>query len=227
LVIVVAVVVVVADVVIPIIVIVAIIVIVVTVVAVVRGTSDVHKGDVRCTRVFRYTQATFVEKTNVIVGGEESHHLHVFRQRGKLVEKGNILLKTLGAGHTGHKELRHSVAEADIGHSVAGNGHIDAAEAGVGDAEVEARMTHTAYGMVVGVVDVSGDVSDALAGVVLGSGERVDVEAGGGLAAERDVGEEAERRTYDVVVAGPEDNQGLTVEAEGRWPWNVDGDRTS
>lgn len=47
------------------------------------------------------------------------------------------------------------MAEADIGRSVAGNGHIDVvAEAGVGGAEAEARMKRTAYDMVVVVVDV-------------------------------------------------------------------------
>jgi len=46
-------------------------------------------------------------------------------------------------------------------------------------------------------------------------------------AEERDVGPEAVVHTYGVVVAGPEDSQGQTVEAEGHWLWNVDGDRTS
>ena len=97
---------------------------------------------------------------------------------------------------------RHSVAEADIGHSVAGSGRIDAG-AGVraGDVEGEARMTRTAYDME--EVRVSDDVPDALTGVALGSGEGVvDVEAGGGLAGVDDVGWEAVVRTDDAVVAG-------------------------
>jgi hypothetical protein len=125
-----------------------------------------------------------------------------------------------GAGHTGHKEPRHSVAEADIERSVAGNGHIDVvAEAGVGRAGAEAMMTRTAYDMVVVVVDVSDDVSDALTGVALDSGEGVDVEAGGALAVagERDVGAEAVGRTYGAEDAGAEDTQGQTMEVEGRW----------
>jgi hypothetical protein len=51
-------------------------------------------------------------------------------------------------------------------------------------------------------VRVSDDVPDALTGVALGSGEGVDVEAGGGLAGVDDVGREAVVRTDDVVVAG-------------------------
>lgn len=45
--------------------------------------------------------------------------------------------------------------------------------------------------------------------------------AGDELAGVRDV-----VRTYGVVVAR-EDCQGQAVEAEGRWLWKVDGDRTS
>lgn len=91
------------------------------------------------------------------------------------------------AGHTGQKQLRRSVA-ADIEHSAAGSGRIDAvAEAGVVDAE-EATMTGTAQDMVV-EVDVADDVADALTGEgALGSGGGV--EADGGRARERDVGAE-------------------------------------
>jgi hypothetical protein len=133
-----------------------------------------------------------------------------------------------GARHTGHKELRHSVAEADIERSVADNAHIDVAEAGVGGAEAEATMMGTAYDMVVVAVDASDDASDAPTGVgAQRSGEGVDVEAGGELAGERDAGAGAVARTDGAVAAGPEDSQGQTVVAEGRWPWNVDGDRKS
>jgi hypothetical protein len=115
------------------------------------------------------------------------------------------------------------VGEADIGHSAAGNGHIDAV-AGVGDAE--ARMMDTAYDME--EVHVSDDVSDALTGVgAPGNGEGVDAEAGGGLAGVRDVVAEAAGHTYDAVVAGAEDTQGRAVAAVGRWLWNVHGDRMS
>ena len=103
--------------------------------------------------------------------------------------------------HKGHMVPRHSVAEADIGHSVAGNDRIDAG-AGVraADVEGEARMTRTGYDME--EVHVSDDVLDALTGVALGSGEGVDVEAGGVLAGVGDVGAEAVVRTNDVVAAG-------------------------
>jgi hypothetical protein len=111
---------------------------------------------------------------------------------------------------------RHS-AEADMEHSVVDNGHIDA-EAGVGDVE-EARTMGTEYDMVVVVVVVQ-HVSDALTGVeVLGSGEGVDVEGGGGLAG-GDVGAEAVARTHAGVVVAEVDSQGQTV-GEGRWLWNV------
>jgi hypothetical protein len=147
------------------------------------------------------------------------HTAHSSRQH----HRGRRFVAAEGVGHTVHKP-RHSVAEADMGHSVVDNGHTDA-EAGAGDVE-EARTMGTLYDMVVVVVlDVSDDVSDALTGAgALGSGEGVDAEAGG-LAVERDVGAEVVARTYDVVVAGV-DSQGQTVEAEGRWLWNV-YDRTS
>lgn len=112
------------------------------------------------------------------------------------------------------------MGEADIGHSAAGNGRIDAVAGGV-----EARMTDIVYGME--EVHVSDDVSDALTEVEApGSGEGVDAEAGGGPAGVRDVGEVA-GHTYDAVVAGAEDSQQSAGAGAGRWLWNVDGDRMS
>lgn len=89
------------------------------------------------------------------------------------------------AGHKDHMQLRCSVA--DIEHSVASSGRIDAvAEAGVVDAE-EATMTGTAQDTVV-EVDVADDVADALTGEgELGSGEGVDVGVDDGRAREHDV----------------------------------------
>jgi hypothetical protein len=87
------------------------------------------------------------------------------------------------AGHTDHMQLRCNVA--DIEHSVAGSGRIDAVAEAV-DAE-EATMTGTAQDTVV-EVDVADDVADALTGEgELGSGEGVDVGADDGQAREHDV----------------------------------------
>lgn len=58
------------------------------------------------------------------------------------------------AVHKGHNHLRDSGAEVDTGGSESNNGHIDEDVGGdVGDAEVEARMTDTAYDMAVVEVD--------------------------------------------------------------------------
>lgn len=58
------------------------------------------------------------------------------------------------AVHKGHNHPRDSGAEVDTVGSESNNGHIDEdAEARVGDAEVGARMTGTAYDMEVEVVD--------------------------------------------------------------------------
>ena len=55
--------------------------------------------------------------------------------------------------HRGHNHLRDSGAEVDTGGNESNNGHIDEDAAGVGDAEVGARMTGTAYDMEAEVVD--------------------------------------------------------------------------
>jgi hypothetical protein len=57
------------------------------------------------------------------------------------------------AVHKGHNHLRDSGAEVDTGDSESNNGHIEDVGADVGGADVEARMTDTAYDMEVVVVD--------------------------------------------------------------------------
>lgn len=100
-----------------------------------------------------------------------------------------------GAGHTGHKELRRSVA-VDIEYSVAGVGsdRIDAV-AGVMDAEAEATMTGTEQDMVVEVRVVDGVADGLMVEGALGNGEGVDVGVDGGRVRERDVGAEVVVRT--------------------------------
>ena len=57
------------------------------------------------------------------------------------------------AVHKGHNHLRDSGAGVDTGGSESNNGHIDEDVGDVGDAEVEAKMTDTAYDMEVAEVD--------------------------------------------------------------------------
>jgi hypothetical protein len=127
----------------------------------------------------------------------------------------------------------HSEAEADTADGVGHNSRIGVGVGAGADAEAGARKTYTVHDTVVVVVDGSGDVQDALTGVVgvpsSVAGVDVDAEADelcgcGGLVGEHGVeGVELVARMRGVAAAeAKQDNQGLrAAEAEGHWPWSV------